>query len=80
MKSVDTKTRILDVAQDLIQRLGVNGMSYKDISEVVGIRKASIHSHFPKKDDLFISLARTIQRPHSKCFRQYYCFGGVSRS
>ena len=56
MKSVDTKTRILDVAQDLIQRLGVNGMSYKDISEVVGIRKASIHSHFPKKDDLLLAL------------------------
>lgn len=49
MKEVDTKTQILDVAQDLIQRLGVNGMSYQDISEVVGIRKASIHTHFPKK-------------------------------
>ena len=56
MKAIDTKTRILDVAQDLIQRLGVNGMSYKDISEVVGIRKASIHTHFPKKDDLLIAL------------------------
>ena len=56
MKAVDTKTRILDVAQDLIQRLGVNGMSYKDISEVVGIRKASIHTHFPKKDDLLVAL------------------------
>ena len=56
MKAVDTKTRILDVAQDLIQRLGVNGMSYKDISEVVGIRKASIHTHFPKKDDLLAAL------------------------
>ena len=56
MKATDTKTRILDVAQDLIQRLGVNGMSYKDISEVVGIRKASIHTHFPKKDDLLVAL------------------------
>ena len=56
MKAVDTKTRILDVAQDLIQRLGVNGMSYKDIAEVVGIRKASVHTHFPKKDDLLVAL------------------------
>ena len=56
MKAIDTKTRILDVAQDLIQRLGVNGMSYKDISEVVGIRKASVHTHFPKKDDLLVAL------------------------
>ena len=56
MKTIDTKTQILDVAQDLIQRLGVNGMSYRDISEVVGIRKASIHTHFPKKDDLLVAL------------------------
>jgi TetR/AcrR family transcriptional repressor of nem operon len=56
MKQIDTKTRILDVAQDLIQRLGVNGMSYKDISDEIGIRKASVHTHFPKKDDLLVTL------------------------
>lgn len=56
MKQADTKTQILDVAQDLIQRLGVNGMSYQDISELVGIRKASVHTHFPKKDDLVAAL------------------------
>ncbi|MBW4518826.1 MAG: TetR/AcrR family transcriptional regulator [Scytolyngbya sp. HA4215-MV1] len=56
MKQTDTKTLILDAAQDLIQRLGVNGMSYQDISEIVGIRKASIHTHFPKKDDLLVAL------------------------
>jgi TetR/AcrR family transcriptional regulator, transcriptional repressor for nem operon len=52
MNSTDTRTQILDTAQDLIQRLGVNAMSYQDISEAVGIRKASIHYHFPSKDDL----------------------------
>jgi TetR/AcrR family transcriptional repressor of nem operon len=56
MEQLDTKTRILDVAQELIQRLGVNGMSYQDISDRVGIRKASIHTHFPKKDDLLAAL------------------------
>jgi TetR/AcrR family transcriptional repressor of nem operon len=56
MKQSDTKTLILDVAQDLIQRLGVNGMSYQDISESVGIRKASVHTHFPKKEDLLVAL------------------------
>ncbi len=56
MEQADTKTLILDVAQDLIQRLGVNGMSYKDISESVGIRKASVHTHFPKKEDLLAAL------------------------
>jgi len=56
MATTDTKTQILDVAQDLIQRLGVNGMSYQDISAVVGIRKASIHTHFPRKEDLVAAL------------------------
>jgi TetR/AcrR family transcriptional repressor of nem operon len=56
MEQTDTKTLILDVAQDLIQRLGVNGMSYQDISTKVGIRKASIHTHFPKKEDLLVAL------------------------
>jgi len=31
-------------------------MSYRDISEAVGIRKASIHYHFPNKDDLIVAL------------------------
>ncbi len=52
----DTKNQILDAAEDLIQRGGINAMSYKHISEVVGIRKASIHHHFPKKKDMVNAL------------------------
>lgn len=52
----DTRTQILDVAEDLIQTVGVNAMSYKHISDSVGIRKASIHHHFPKKTDLIDAL------------------------
>jgi TetR/AcrR family transcriptional regulator, transcriptional repressor for nem operon len=52
MARKDTKTAIMDTAQELIQRRGANAMSYQDISEAVGIRKASIHHHFPAKDDL----------------------------
>src|SRR5689334_9607965 len=47
MARKDTKTAIMDAAQELIQRGGANAMSYQDISEAVGIRKASIHHHFP---------------------------------
>lgn len=60
----DTKTKILDVAESLIQRVGVNAMSYKHISEAVGIRKASIHHHFPKKDDLVDELLHRCQRTY----------------
>ena len=56
MKTAETKLKILDTAQELIQKLGVNAMSYADISTAVGIRKASIHYYFPSKEDLLVSL------------------------
>jgi len=52
MPAKDTRTAILDAAQDLIQRMGANAMSYQNISDAVGIRKASIHYYFPTKEDL----------------------------
>lgn len=50
--------RILDCAQALIAAGGYNGFSYADISAQVGITKASIHHHFPKKSDLVLTLVR----------------------
>ncbi len=47
-----TFDEILNSARALIIQGGYNGFSYADISEVVGIRKASIHHHFPSKADL----------------------------
>jgi TetR/AcrR family transcriptional regulator, transcriptional repressor for nem operon len=64
-ESPHTRTRILDRAQDLVQRIGANAMSYQHISEAVGIRKASIHHHFPKKEDLLEAL---IQRYSGQFF------------
>ncbi len=51
-RQVDTVTRIVEEAQKLMQERGYNAFSYADISEKVGIRKASIHYHFPSKSDL----------------------------
>ncbi|PCK07051.1 MAG: hypothetical protein COA42_16315 [Alteromonadaceae bacterium] len=44
-----TATRILDVAQDLIQKSGYNAISFNHIAEGVGIKKPSIVHHFPNK-------------------------------
>lgn len=53
MKSMtSTSEKILDVAQSLIVEGGYNGFSYADISAAIGIRKASIHHHFPTKAEL----------------------------
>lgn len=47
-----TSEKILDVAQALVVAGGYNGFSYADISQAIGIRKASIHHHFPTKAHL----------------------------
>ncbi|MDC9809373.1 MULTISPECIES: TetR/AcrR family transcriptional regulator [Rhizobium] len=53
MKSMaSTSDKILDIAQSLIVAGGYNGFSYADISAAIGIRKASIHHHFPTKAEL----------------------------
>ncbi len=53
---VSTKIKILDVAEALIRQYGLNGMSYKHISDAVGVQKASIHHHYPKKENLVEAL------------------------
>jgi len=53
MSNLSTKADdILRCARSLIVKGGYNSFSYADISTVVGIRKASIHHHFPSKSDL----------------------------
>jgi len=54
--TVDTATRILDVAEELVQTRGLNAMSYADVSSRVGITNASLHYHFPAKADLTTAL------------------------
>lgn len=51
-----TSDDILACARNLIVAGGYNGFSYADIADVVGIRKASIHHHFPSKVDLVRTL------------------------
>jgi TetR/AcrR family transcriptional repressor of nem operon len=47
-----TAQRILDVAEQLVQRRGYNGFSYADIAGELGITKASLHYHFASKAEL----------------------------
>ena len=53
-----TKTQILDAAQELIQTVGLNAMSYADISKAVNIRKASIHHHLETSESAEVKLRR----------------------
>ena len=59
MATTATSERILDVAERLVQTRGFNGFSYADVAEELKVTKASLHYHFPSKEDLG---ARLIQR------------------
>jgi TetR/AcrR family transcriptional regulator, transcriptional repressor for nem operon len=48
----ETATRILDVAERLVQLRGFNGFSYADVASELGLTKASLHYHFAGKAEL----------------------------
>jgi TetR/AcrR family transcriptional repressor of nem operon len=52
----DTKRQIQDVAERLIIQGGYNAFSFRDISEEIGIKSASVHYHFPTKASLTSAL------------------------
>lgn len=71
----DTRKRILSVGYQLIKQRGYNAFSYADIADKLGIRKASIHYHFPAKSDLARSVVeqyRTGSRMVQARVRQDY--------
>jgi TetR/AcrR family transcriptional regulator, transcriptional repressor for nem operon len=51
-QGLDTSTRILDVAERLVQLRGFNGFSYADIAAELHITKASLHYHYAGKAEL----------------------------
>lgn len=52
----DTKTALLNAAECAARSRGFDGFSYADLAAEVGIRKASIHHHFPTKAALSAAL------------------------
>lgn len=53
---IDTRTALLNSAESAARRMGYDGFSYADLADEVGIRKASIHHHFPTKAALATAL------------------------
>lgn len=68
--TTDTKEKLLDVAQNMIQTRGYNAFSYADITKVVNIRKASIHYYFPSKGDLGIAVTQRYREIFSALLNQ----------
>jgi len=49
---------IIDRAEHYIRSVGYNGFSFRDIAEDAGIKSASVHYHFPTKEQLAAAVAR----------------------
>ena len=58
MTNPDTRTQLLDIAQEFVQVRGYNAFSFHDLAARVGIKTASIHYHFPTKGDLGLMLVK----------------------
>ena len=56
---MNTRERILDSARRLLQTRSYAGFSFQDVADEVGIRKASIYSHFASKDELVTAALET---------------------
>lgn len=46
------KEQILQEAENRIREEGYNSVSFRDLAAAVGIKSASVHYHFPTKEDL----------------------------
>ena len=54
----NTAERIMDVAEAGMRTGGYNSVSYRDIAAEIGIKSASVHYHFPQKQDLGVAVVR----------------------
>ena len=49
---MSTKDTLLDHAERLMRHHGAGGASFCELAKAAGIKSASVHYHFPTKDDL----------------------------
>src|SRR5579875_3852843 len=61
-QGVQTRERILDVAQDLFTRHGYDKTSLRDIAERLQITKAALYYYFGRKEDILVELHRRLHQ------------------
>ena len=64
MNTVSTKQKILDAALDLFSKQGFEATSVSQIADEVGIRKASMYSHFASKQEILEILMQDIMKQY----------------
>jgi TetR/AcrR family transcriptional regulator, transcriptional repressor for nem operon len=69
MARADTASRILDVAERLVQSRGFNAFSYADVASELAVTKASLHYHYPGKAELGEALIARYARRFGEALR-----------
>ena len=77
--AANTREQIIDKAFQLMLQRGLNGFSYRDISEPLGVKNAAIHYHFPNKMDLIKVLIEENQKALRKGTSEFMAYGGQAR-
>ncbi len=75
----NTREQIIDRAFQLMLQRGLNGFSYRDISEPLGVKNAAIHYHFPNKMDLIAALIYENHQVLKKATSEFMAYGGPAR-
>ncbi|HKX55752.1 MAG TPA: TetR/AcrR family transcriptional regulator [Xanthomonadales bacterium] len=75
----NTREQIMDRAYELMLQRGMNGFSYRDIAEPLGIKNAAIHYHFPNKMDLIKALIDETIQVTRRGTAEFMAYGGKAR-
>ena len=75
----NTRQQIIDQAFQLMLQRGLNGFSYRDISEPLGVKNAAIHYHFPNKSDLIRALIEENHQTLRERTSEFMAYGGPAR-
>jgi len=78
--AANTREQIIDKAFQLMLQRGMNGFSYRDIAEPLGVKNAAIHYHFPNKMDLIKALIDENHQILRRSTSEFMAYGGSARS
>lgn len=62
-EALETRTRILDTAEQVFLKNGVSHTSLADIAEAAGVTRGAIYWHFKNKADLFDAMMQRVSLP-----------------
>ena len=78
-RPANTREQIIEKAFQLTMKRGINGFSYRDISEPLGMKNAAIHYHFPSKMDLVQALVDENHDLLRRRTAEFMAYGGPAR-